>query len=237
MNPNSRRIRGLALILGTIAAMPPRARAQTPAAEAPEILAAEAALVEFALTAPRQPPTIGPRSIEMQAADTLGAAVILRGTLAISDHWHWYTVAVTKDRSFRLGGFSAPELEAFAQHLRGADTSSLDPVAVSRLLARVADPEGAINTAFPNHSGQGVGADAVLAQWHRLRPSDWPADTITRRSDGRVLVRLTMLSERTRAMTPVWVPTLYSFLYDRRGALRTWARWEGEPFGLRQRQR
>ena len=171
--------------------------------------------------------------VEIDSVEKVGSVGLWRATLGNVDHWHWYLLAAEGGKVYRLGGFQAPELLAFDAAL--GDPGAANVEARSFLLARLGDPEGAIDVALESRVDRSPAGDSAMTKWKSFRPESWPSDTVMRLDDGKVLVRMTMLSERTKAMTPVWVPSLYVFLYEASRSLVAWSRLEGEPFGRRQR--
>lgn len=171
--------------------------------------------------------------VEIDSIKQVQGFALWRATLNNVDHWHWYLLAAEGGKLYRLGGFQAPELLAFAAALGDPGPGNIQ--ARSFLLARLGDPEGAIDVALGSRVDRSPAGDSAMTKWKSFRPESWPRDTVMRLDDGKVLVRMTMLSERTKAMTPVWVPSLYVFLYDASRSLVAWSRLEGEPFGRRQR--
>jgi hypothetical protein len=170
--------------------------------------------------------------VDLDSIEQVNSFALWRATLNNVDHWHWYLLAAEGGKLYRLGGFQAPELLAFAGALGDPGPGSIQDR--SFLLARLGDPEGAINVALESRVDRSPAGDSAIAKWKSFRPESWPRDTVLRLGDGGVLVRMTLLSERTKAMTAVWVPSLNVFLYDANRRLVAWSRREGAPFGRRQ---
>jgi hypothetical protein len=162
---------------------------------------------------------------------------VWRAELIGIDHWHWYLIGWDGKNVYRLGGFEAPELISFSGKVTpAAPGDSTTFLRRARLFAKAADPEGSVQVVFPGLRGDSA-QSVVLAQWNRMRPSEWLSDTVTMSGTGGKCLRLTMLSKRTRALTPVWVPWLYSLCFKPNGMLESWARSQGRTFGIRQTKR
>jgi hypothetical protein len=202
------------------------------------------ALVASAATAESQLYPVGERSRNFTAYDVaidsvgvIGNYTLWRATVESVDHWHWYQMATLGERTIKLGGFQSPALAEIASVACDPGFIRSAVVECSKLLARIADPERGGGGVFPGALGATTTPDTVLRQWTRLAPTGWPVDTVLDLSAGRLLVRVTFLAERTRAMTAVWVPSVYVFIYEQEKGLIDWARYTSKGFGLRQNRR
>lgn len=197
-------------------------------------LVAASGTAELQMAAPwSSTPPLSQADVDVDSIGIVGSIALWRATLNNVDHWHWYLLAANGGIVYRLGGFQAPELLAVDAAVGDAGATSL--WARSALLARLADPEGAINVVREGEAGRRPDGDSAMVKWQLFRPKSWPRDTVVRFDGGSALVKITVLSERTKAITPVWVPSLYVFLYDASRHLVAWSRLEGEAFGRRQR--
>ena len=179
---------------------------------------------------------VHPAEIELTPVSRLGELSLWRGSVSSIDHWHWYLVGAKDSQLLRLGGFESPELiEALTATGLGVDPRRPSSLRMAgQLLAKMADPEGAVEVVFPGGEESQHDSKVIVQKWEGMRPHRWPADTIFHMPGDAAEVRITALSFRTRAMTPVWVPIQYVFLFSARGDLVAWSSRFGEPFAIRQ---
>jgi hypothetical protein len=193
---------------------------------------AEQARSELAVRARTATPSVDPSSVRLEKVPDLADGIeVWRGTIS-SDHSHPYLLALIGGETFRLGGFSAPELRAFAARLGRGPLTRTGAVSRARSLALLADPNGAIQEIFVTGADQPGYISLVATAWSRHAPADWPIDTTVANAGGGWRVRLTLLSRATRTYTLHWVPTAYCFDFDRDGQLTAWAQRSGEIFGV-----
>ena len=167
---------------------------------------------------------VDPRSLRIDSLEAgLPQSLLLRVWLPI-DHSTPYTFARIRGRLLTLGGFSAPNLAEFVCYARA---EQLSLIARARLLARVSDTFGAVNYFFPAISSADAITRAARALWTEQAPKGWPQDTVFAAPDGSSIVRLTMLSMDSSNFVTAWYPVVYSFRFQRDGALGAWSRREG----------
>lgn len=194
-------------------------------------LVAKQVYVELSLSGPPVSGEINPRDIRLEPGPIVPAKLrILRATVENVTHWHRYIVAEEGGRLFRLGGFQAPELEGVSELIRTKRSNKEEVVEQARLLASLADPEGAVDLVYATGATELTSNKDIARTWLSVAPKHWPVDTTIVHANGAIALRLTVLSRATRSLVSVWVPTAYSFLFGPDGQLQAWSKSEGEPF-------
>jgi len=190
-----------------------------------QAIAAARAMTEFSAWGDQS--VVAPNSVRLEEVLPRRGSIRVWRAWIQRDHWHPYTMAVADGAVIALGGFEAPELNRVAPFLIDSSADIKQLVAMARELAKLADPSGALNIAFP--MAIPVDDDSVALSWRR--PTSWPSDTTISSFDGGWQIRLTMLTQETRSYSQHWTPFLFVFKFDREGELKAWSRRIGEPFG------
>lgn len=160
---------------------------------------------------------------------TPAGVVVYRGVAWTLEHWHPYLVALVDGHMLPLGGFPGPELTQAASSLNGVALNKLAVRGLARVLAALADPNGARNLVFAGDPDTSASGRAAMRRWSSATPKSWPADTmIVERAGQETVVQLTVLSEAYHILGRPWQPIAYSFAFDTSGRLVAWAKREGE---------
>jgi len=196
-------------------------------------LVAAQATSEFGVWAKSHELVVRPEDVHLEPGPPVGPAVRIVRAIPPRDHWHPYMVAVKDTFVYALGGFSAPELPLVAALLR--ESPGNDRVTtLARTLAIIADDEGAVRSFMPGQRNDS-GEARVAAAWERVKPLNWPADTVLHRSAGGQAVRLTLISQQTRSYDLGWKATVFDFQFDAEANLISWSRRAGDKFAASSR--
>lgn len=150
---------------------------------------------------------------------------VIRARVSVS-HSHSYVLVVTSDSIFRAGGFQSPELFGIANAYLQGDSAPINILGEARLLASIAESEGPNSVILPFALSQSAEQKAVAVAWLEQRPRDWIEDSVIQRDDGFTGVVVSILVPDPSRWNPGevarWIPKQYTFLFDRRGALKSW---------------
>lgn len=153
---------------------------------------------------------------------------IWRGRVVSVSSIHPYLVASSENIIWRLGGFSSPELTSLTARFPERLRSVADAVERARALARLADPNGAVDVRFVG-AMQSPADSSVAERWRSARPRGWPVDSVATPNDSTFVVQLTALSRNDwSGYGRGWVPIAYRFTMDAEGNVLAWARRAAE---------
>ncbi len=148
----------------------------------------------------------------------------------LSNGRHPYTVARVGERLFRLGGFHVPELIPLSNEVVSLHETA-DVTTQALLLTRLADPHGAVEFLKATGSSPCTRASEVRSAWYRVRPANWPTDTLMALPDGSLLLNLTVLSRAVEGdFADGWDPILYRMAFSRTERLLAWSSRISERF-------
>jgi hypothetical protein len=191
-------------------------------------LVAAQATSEFGVWVKSNDVLVRPEDVVLEPGPEAGPSLrIVRG-IPPRDHWHPYLVAVRDTQAYPLGGFSAPEVLAVSRWVRDS-WSGENVVTLARTLALLADDEGAVRSFVASEPSESRNA-AVATTWLRIKPSNWPTDTVLGSSAAGRGVRITLLSQQTRSYDLGWKATAFEFQFDPEGILISWSRRIGDKF-------
>lgn len=168
-----------------------------------------------------------------RATDSSSVFQVWRAYLPTS-HSRPFLLAFEGGRVVRLGGFSTMELTAVPLQRDKGRTALENARQFARVLARLADANGGLGVVFANGGDDTTEtAGKALADWNRQRPRDWPADSAYI-AEGRIVVRLTVLSRNLRSYALEWTPIVYSFVFDEADGVSSWGSRRETPFVVRE---
>lgn len=159
----------------------------------------------------------------------------IRASFPASPHDPQFIAVVKRKRVFRLGGFTSPDVAELVADVR-VGTGSPELLGLSRCIARLLDPHGAVLLVPIGEPAALVGNSASLAvssRWNAARPHYATADTVIRRSDGTSWTRVSVLSGREQLDGVEWTWRSYVLAFDRDGDLLVWHVREDEPVLLK----
>lgn len=171
----------------------------------------------------------GTGSLRVELVQPMGNQLVLwRGSLP-ADHSKWYLIAADSSRAFRLGGFSEPDVAEFVSQVAPPPRSREEADALGRTIARVLDPHGGAEIVYAADAATDERTAALLRTWAGRRPQIWPGDTTLVFASG-TLVRVTVLTRNTRAISMPWTARLYTIVFAQDGRLIAWSARNSEVF-------
>lgn len=203
---------------------------EPPASVAARSLIASQVASEFGVWQRASEGRVSSEDIRVLMGPSVAPGVLVFRGVPSRDHWHPYLVVVRGDTLCGAGGFTTPELPRIASWLRDSYWPQ-GPEALARVLASLADENGTVE-AFLAGEAAAPGQREVAGSWSRLRPQNWPRDTSLMLPTGRIVVRLTLLSQRTRSYDLSWTATAYDFQFQSDGRLVAWSRRQSQPFAV-----
>ena len=159
----------------------------------------------------------------------------IRASFPASPHDPQFIAVVKRNKVFRLGGFTSPDVAALVAEVR-VGTGSPELLGLSRCMARLLDPNGAVLLVPLGDVVALVGNGAnltVSSRWNAARPHYATADTVVRRSDGTSWTRVSVLSGREQLDGVEWTWRSYVLAFDRDGELLVWHVREDDPVLLK----
>ena len=176
---------------------------------------------------PVDPQIPGERSWEVELehveipSDTDRYFIVLKARIPALLHWHAYVIATSGEAVWRLGGFRAPEVIEFAEHLSLKASDEQSASTLGGLFCRLLQPE-VDKALLPAHDPADTVDPALAAWWSGNRPSNWPLDEAKRTDDAGWVVQVTTLF-RVQNYGVRGHAVGCRFVFDQHGQLVAWA--------------
>lgn len=171
-------------------------------------------------------PVVSASAIGLQSEPVVSGVIAFRG-IPPRDHWHAYVVVSDGESLCPAGGFTSPRLRCVVRLIR-AGANAMTAGELARRLTVLGDPNGGLRV-VPASEAESRGERAAADAWVQMRPRNWPRDTAFSALAGGTIVRITVLSQRTRSYTQAWQAVGYDFHFDDTGELVAWSRRLGDP--------